>query len=156
MAGTSAALRRPFRLNCIIRLLRSSAAALSITVLSCVLLSPVLHRPAEAGSKTTREVTATAYNSLAEQGQGDPTLTAWGDRLEPGMRVIAVSRDLIEEGLTHGTKVRIEGLPGTYTVADKMHRRWKNKIDIYMGTDVAAARQWGKKQVTIEVLGPGE
>jgi len=32
---------------------------------------------------------------------------------------------------------------------DKMNKRWTKKIDIYMGLDVAAAKQWGKRQVTI-------
>ncbi len=97
-----------------------------------------------------REVTATAYNSVtAQTGPGDPTLTAWGDTLKPGMKAIAVSRDLIDDGLTHGTEVQIEGLPGTYIVRDKMNKRWDNKIDIYMGQDVKAARDWGKRTVTI-------
>src|SRR5262245_28046731 len=39
-------------------------------------------------------VTATAYNSLPEQGVGAGQHGAWGDRLEPGMRTIAVSHDL--------------------------------------------------------------
>ncbi len=97
-----------------------------------------------------REVTATAYNSVNSQTKdGDPTLTAWGDKLKPGMKAIAVSRDLIEDGLTHGTEVTIEGLPGTYKVMDKMNKRWEEKIDIYMGNDVKAAKEWGKRTVTI-------
>src|SRR5262245_53791664 len=36
-------------------------------------------------------VTATAYNSLPDQGVGAGKHGAWGDRLEPGMRTIAVS-----------------------------------------------------------------
>jgi 3D (Asp-Asp-Asp) domain-containing protein len=135
------------------RLPRLSATALSLSLLALALSPSALQQSARASSTTTHEVTATAYTSLAAQGQGDPTLTAWGVQLEPGMRVIAVSRDLIEEGLRHGVKVRIEGLPGTYTVADKMHRRWSKKIDIYMGTDVTAAHEWGKREVTLEVLG---
>jgi 3D (Asp-Asp-Asp) domain-containing protein len=95
------------------------------------------------------EVTATAYNSVREQTNAAPQLAAWGDTLRPGMKVIAVSRDLLELGLTHGVRVKIEGLPGEYRVLDKMARRWKKKIDIYMGMDVAAARQWGKKKVRI-------
>jgi 3D (Asp-Asp-Asp) domain-containing protein len=94
-------------------------------------------------------VTATAYNSLPGQTQGDPTLAAWGDRLAPGMRAIAVSRDLIPLGLTRGARVRIHGLPGEYVVLDKLAARWKRRIDIYMGTDVAAARRWGKRTVRI-------
>lgn len=95
------------------------------------------------------EVTATAYNSLAGQTSEQPHLTAWGDRLEPGMKAIAVSRDLIELGLTHGAEVGIEGLPGKYVVRDKMAKRWSRKIDIYMGEDVQRALRWGRRKVTI-------
>lgn len=97
----------------------------------------------------TLEVTATAYNSVAAQTNATPNLSAWGDRLEPGMKAIAVSRDLIPLGLTHEVEVEIEGLDGVYVVRDKMAKRWKKKIDIYMGTDVEAAKRWGKKIVTI-------
>lgn len=98
----------------------------------------------------TLEVTASAYNSVPSQTDPNhPTLAAWGDELKPGMKCIAVSRDLIPLGLKHQTEVKIEGLPGTYTVLDKMHGKWKKRIDIYMGNDVAAAREWGKKKVTI-------
>jgi len=100
-------------------------------------------------SKHILKVTSTAYNSLPDQTQGDPTITAWGDKLVPGMKVIAVSRDLIPMGLTHGVKVRIGGLSGTYTVMDKLHKRWTRRIDIYMGNDVKAAKEWGKREVTI-------
>jgi len=100
-------------------------------------------------SKHILKVTATAYNSLPDQTQGDPTITAWGDKLLPGMKVIAVSRDLIPMGLTHDVKVRIDGLSGTYIVMDKLHKRWSRRIDIYMGNDVKAAKEWGKREVTI-------
>ncbi|MGS2762750.1 3D domain-containing protein [Sinomicrobium sp. M5D2P9] len=98
----------------------------------------------------TLEVTAMAYNSVKSQTKrGAPALTAWGDKLKPGMKSIAVSRDLIKMGLDHNTEVKIEGLDGVYVVKDKMHKRWKKKIDIYMGQDVKAARQWGRRKVTI-------
>lgn len=103
-----------------------------------------------AGSETqSLTVTATAYNSVHGQTSGDPNVGAWGDRLRPGMKAIAVSRDLLDRGLTRGTKVRIEGLPGEYEVLDKMAARWKAKIDIYMGDDVKAARRWGTQKVRI-------
>ncbi|WP_245933910.1 3D domain-containing protein [Candidatus Ulvibacter alkanivorans] len=99
---------------------------------------------------TTMTVTATAYNSVERQTKkGNPSLAAWGDILDPGERAIAVSRDLIELGLDHNEEVEIIGLPGTYIVKDKMNKRWKKKIDIYMGLDEAAAKQWGKQQVAI-------
>ena len=94
-------------------------------------------------------VTASAYNSVRSQTNNNPTIAAWGDRLRPGMKAIAVSRDLLKMGLRHGTKVKINGLPGEYVVLDKMNKRWSKKIDIYMGTDIRKARLWGKKKVTI-------
>lgn len=98
----------------------------------------------------TIDVTATAYNSTRAQTDGSPQLTAWGDSLKPGMPYIAVSRDLQRLGLTHNTPVKIEGLKGTYLVKDKMHYRWRKKIDIYMGKDIKAAREWGRKKVKIQ------
>ena len=94
-------------------------------------------------------VTATAYNSTKSQTNHDPTRAAWGDRLEPGMKAIAVSRDLVDAGLTRGTRVRIEGLEGEYVVLDRMPARWDKRIDIYMGEDVRAARNWGVREVRI-------
>jgi len=96
------------------------------------------------------EVTATAYTMRAvETKEGNIGLAAWGDQLEPGMKAIAVSRDLIDEGLGHEAEVRIEGLDGTYVVRDKMNERWEKKIDIFMGTDVERAKEWGKRKVMI-------
>ena len=115
-----------------------------------VVLICVLAASASADSvERALAVTATAYNSLPEQTDAEPHLAAWGDPLAPGMKVIAVSRDLIPLGLDHRTSVKIEGLPGVYLVLDKMHQRWKKRIDIYMGHDLDAARTWGKRRVEI-------
>lgn len=97
----------------------------------------------------TLRVTASAYNSLKYQTQGNPNIGAWGDTIVPGMKVIAVSRDLIRKGLDYNTRVKIKGFEGEYIVKDRMHNRWKNKIDIYMGEDVKRARKWGRKKVEI-------
>jgi 3D (Asp-Asp-Asp) domain-containing protein len=101
------------------------------------------------GKKRTMKVTASAYNSLRGQASGNPAIAAWGDRLRPGMKSIAVSRDLQRMGLGHRAEVKIKGLPGTYVVLDRMHHRWHKKIDIYMGTDRSKAMQWGKRKVEI-------
>ena len=98
----------------------------------------------------TKEVTATAYNSLAHQTHAEHSaITAWGDSLKPGMKSIAVSRDLMKLGLTHNKKVKIEGFPGEYKVLDKMNVRWRNRIDIYMGKNEDLAKEWGLQKVTI-------
>lgn len=101
-------------------------------------------------------VTASAYNSLESQGVGNVNITAFGDTLVPGMKSIAVSQDLIKKGLSHNTEVKISGLEGTYIVNDKMHSRWKNKIDIYMGVDRNKALDWGRRKVEICFPAEGE
>ena len=95
------------------------------------------------------EVTVTAYNSVYWQTDKQPTLAAWGDTLKPGMKAIAVSRDLLKMGLEYNTMVRIDTFPDTFYVKDKMHRKWRNKIDIYMGDDIAKARKWGRQKLMI-------
>jgi 3D (Asp-Asp-Asp) domain-containing protein len=100
------------------------------------------------------QVTATAYNSLAYQTSSNPSITAFGDSIKPGMRYIAVSRDLLDSGLVHNTKVKLEGFDSLFTVNDKMNKRWRKRIDIYMGTDVKKAKQWGKKKIKIEYCCP--
>ncbi len=115
-----------------------AAMALSLPLTAC-----------DSMETRTEEVTATAYTlSEAETKKGNVGLAAWGDQLEPGMKAIAVSRDLIPQGLGHEAVVKIEGLDGEYVVRDKMNRRWTDKIDILMA-DRAAAREWGKQTVTI-------
>ena len=98
----------------------------------------------------TIEVTATAYNSYRYQTSSTPNITAWGDSLKSGMPYIAVSRDLIKQGLVHNTLVKLEGFKGTFLVKDKMNKRWRNRIDIYMGKDVKKAKEWGKQKLELQ------
>jgi len=98
---------------------------------------------------TRIEVTATAYNALEYQTNSEPLITAFGDSLKMDEKCIAVSRDLLKMGLGHNTPVKIEGFEGIYWVKDKMHFRWKKRIDIFMNKDIQAARAWGKKRVFI-------
>lgn len=69
--------------------------------------------------------TATAYNSLASQTDDSPWITASGTRCRPG--VIAANH------LPIGTKVIIEGFgEQIFTVEDRMNRRYRDRIDIWM------------------------
>ncbi|WP_422351476.1 3D domain-containing protein [Flagellimonas sp.] len=95
------------------------------------------------------EVVVSAYNSVSWQTEGNPNIAAWGDTLKPGMKCVAVSRDLLKIGLKRNTMVLIDTFPDTFYVKDKMHRRWKNRIDIYMGNDIGKAREWGKQRLNI-------
>ena len=105
-----------------------------------------------AGCSSERRLTvkATAFNSTRAQTDARSHETACGVRLQPGDRVIAVSRDLTREhGLVCGTEIVIDGLEGTWTVVDVTAARHQKLIDIYMGRDVKAARQWGVREVAI-------
>ncbi|MFD0797648.1 3D domain-containing protein [Maribacter chungangensis] len=96
-------------------------------------------------------VTATAYNSTpAQTSHEHPAITAWGDSIKPGVKWIAVSRDLLKKGLSYNTLVKIDTFKGVYVVKDKMHARWRNRIDIYMGKDIKKAREWGRRKIEIK------
>ena len=95
-------------------------------------------------------VVATAYTSHRNQTDKTPFLAAWNNRIHPGMKIIAVSEDLIRKyGLTNGVKVKITGLPGYYVVRDKMNKRLRNHIDIYMGLNKRKALHWGRRRVAL-------
>jgi len=100
--------------------------------------------------KRKLRVTATAYSSHKSQTDKTPFLAAWNNRIRPGMKIIAVSRDMLTKyGLRNGSKVRIGGLSGYYTVRDKMHKRYKKRIDIYMGMNRRKALRWGRRSVML-------
>ncbi len=95
-------------------------------------------------------VIATAYTSHRSQTDRTPFLAAWNNRIRPGMKIIAVSEDLIRKyGLKNGVKVKITGLPGYYVVRDKMNKRLRNHIDIYMGLNKRKALRWGRRRVAL-------
>jgi LysM repeat protein len=111
---------------------------------------PLPHILAQIKTKKKLRVTATAYTSHAAQTDSTPFLAAWNNRLRPGMKIIAVSRDMLTRyGMRNGTKVRIAGLPGYYRVRDKMNKRYKKRIDIYMGLDRRRALRWGRRSVVV-------
>jgi 3D (Asp-Asp-Asp) domain-containing protein len=117
------------------------------TVIGVLLLSAMLLAARDDERRLT--VKATAFNSTPAQTDRRPNETACGDWLEEDSRVIAVSRDLRDAGLVCGTKVKVSGLGGSWTVADVTAARHEQLIDIYMGKDIRAARRWGVQEVEI-------
>lgn len=97
------------------------------------------------------QVKASAYNSVTNQTRAgsDGTITAWGDTLRPDTKSVAISRDLLDSGMVHGTMIYIEGFKEPFKVNDKMNRRFTNKIDLHLGTDVQAAREFGNQELNI-------
>jgi len=96
-------------------------------------------------TRVTRVVKATAYNAVPEQTDSTPEICAWGDRVRPG--IIAISRDLEKSGLTRGKEVHIEGI-GNVVVMDRMNRRKRNQIDLYM-EKYQDAVEFGVKELSI-------
>jgi len=129
-----------------------SIAARSIRTLPLILL--IMFTTCNGPETRSMEVMASAYNSVKAQTANDPTITAWGDTLKPGMKAIAISRDLLDSGLNHKMEIMIDGLEGKFIVLDKMDGRWTQKIDIYMGNDVSKAKDWGNQKVTIRWIDP--
>ena len=95
-------------------------------------------------TEQTISVRLTGYNAVPEQTDGDPTTTASGARSNPDV-IAARSRDLAET-LPFGTVIAFETakesnncgfkvvdhLIGYRVIADTMHERMHNKIDVML------------------------
>ncbi len=80
------------------------------------------------GAQAAARVTITCYNSEAAQTDSTPHTTAVMTKCRPG--VVAVSRDLLEQGWTFGRQVWIEG-HGVYTIEDVMAKKKARQIGIW-------------------------
>lgn len=95
-----------------------------------------------------RTVTVSAYNSVPEQTDSSPCISADGsnicNRYAKGERICATNDWKL------GTRLKIKGL-GDCVVADRMNRRYTGtgRIDWYMGMDVQGARQFGLKHLNV-------
>jgi 3D (Asp-Asp-Asp) domain-containing protein len=93
-----------------------------------------------------REVTA--FNSVPEQTDDTPCTSADGSdicaRYAAGELICAANF------VPFGTRLAVPGY-GTCTVADRLSRRFPERVDIYLGTDITAARRWGLRRLDIEI-----
>lgn len=88
---------------------------------------------------TPEIVTLTTYRASEAETDSTPNITASGFKITNPKkhRIIAVSRDL-KKKYKFGQKIRIVGAgkySGTYKVQDVMNKRYKNRIDILIGTN---------------------
>jgi 3D (Asp-Asp-Asp) domain-containing protein len=111
---------------------------------------PLFSQDSAQQHKTLR-VKAMAYTScsVGKKHAKRTVRGAWGDTLSPGIKAVAVSRDLLDMGLDHGDVISIEGLSGQYKVLDVMHGRHNKSIDIFYGDDQCGALSWGKRSLNI-------
>ena len=97
-------------------------------------------------------VTVTAYSSRVEETDDTPHLTA--DMTFVRVGIIAVSRDILDElGLTMGQRVLLTGY-GVFEVHDKMNKRYRRRVDIWM-PDHLAANLHGVQQSQMMWFGKG-
>ena len=80
-------------------------------------------------------VKVTAYNPTEDQCDDDPLITASLTRVEDG--IIALSRDLEQTlHLKFGDLVTLKTPDGetigTFRFQDRMHKRWRRRVDIFM------------------------
>ncbi len=113
------------------------------------------------------KVKSTAYNSLVEQTDNSPHITAIGSKTRFG--IIAVSRDLLNQNIPYGSLVRLKDLGGWYNgrgygkyqsmldrqglfiVEDTMNPRKTQQIDVWF-PHMSEALNWGVRQVELELV----
>ncbi|MBI2096599.1 MAG: 3D domain-containing protein [Candidatus Sungbacteria bacterium] len=91
-----------------------------------------------------RKVTVTAYSSSPDETDDTPHITAMGTATRHG--VIAANF------LPFGVKVRIPKLFGdtVFTVEDRMHKRFQNRVDVWFPTK-AEAKRFGLQLTEVEI-----
>ncbi|MBI4134879.1 MAG: 3D domain-containing protein [Candidatus Sungbacteria bacterium] len=91
-----------------------------------------------------RKLKITAYSSSHDETDDTPDVTASGTKTRPG--VVAANF------LPFGTKVRIPQLFGdrVFTVEDRMHSRFQDRLDIWFPTK-QEARRFGLQFTEVEI-----
>ena len=90
-------------------------------------------------------VTVTAYSPRKSETDSTPLITAFQKPVKHG--IIGISRDLERlYGWKEGDEILLEGI-GIFEVGDRMHHRWKRRIDVFHW-NTQDAKNFGIKQVT--------
>lgn len=98
----------------------------------------------ETRATSVKSLKLTAYSSSPDETDDTPDITASGTKTRPG--VVAANF------LPFGTKVRIPGLFGeqVFTVEDRMHSRFQDRLDIWFPTKEEAKR-FGLQFTEVEI-----
>ncbi|NCB20848.1 MAG: hypothetical protein EOM88_02920 [Clostridia bacterium] len=93
--------------------------------------------------------TLTAYNSLPEQTDDTPCITANGFNLCKHWTEDTIAANFLK----FGTKVRIPELFGDriFVVRDRMNKRFSDRVDVWL-KDKQDARKFGKQTARIEIV----
>ncbi len=128
----------------------ADAAASQGTVLAQTKIPQVSVKTASAvQTKSVKLVrfTATAYSSTPDQTDGDPFITASGQRVHPGVAASNV--------LPFGTKFKLPALFGDqiFTIEDRMNAKYdgQRRVDIWFNSTEKAI-DFGVKNAEMEIL----
>jgi len=93
----------------------------------------------------------TAYNvGDPDQNWGDPCISASGEDLCTALR--SGKKRCAANFVPIGTQLHVENF-GICRVSDRMHRRFKNRVDIAMKrAELKKARVFGKKKLRVKIL----
>ena len=94
-------------------------------------------------------VSVSAYNACPKQTDSTPYTMASGKRVYEG--AIALSRDIEKEfGLKFGDKITLFGR--TFDFMDRMNKRWKRRVDVFMWSK-EKAKKFGRQQAVMVIKG---
>ena len=106
----------------------------------------------ESDTKHTKviQISVSAYNAIPNQTDSTPFIMASGKRVYEG--AIALSRDIERDfGLKFGDKIHLLGI-GTFVFLDRMHRRWKRRVDLFKWSKKKAI-QFGRQKAIMVIRG---
>lgn len=95
-----------------------------------------------------KTVRVTAYSPREFETDDTPFITASNRKVRHG--IVAVSRDLFDQGWVFGRKIYIKKM-GIFTIDDLMAESKKNQIDIFM-FDTDRALHFGKRTMEVHLL----
>ncbi|UZP68070.1 3D domain-containing protein [Desulfovibrio mangrovi] len=95
-----------------------------------------------------KTVRVTAYSPREDETDNTPFTTASNRKVRHG--IVAVSRDLFDQGWVFGRKIYIKQM-GIFTIDDLMAESKRNQIDIFM-FDTERALHFGKRTMEVHLL----
>lgn len=122
--------------------MRTLAIVLALTVIA---VPTITDTAMMEGIILSQTVTVTAYTKYESCSNKPDCLTASGKPVVVGHA--AMSRDLEKKGLKFGDKIHLIGI-GHFILEDRMHRKWRNRIDIFMD-NYGKAKQFGIQKTLI-------
>ncbi len=127
-------------------------AVCTALIFACILVFPgTVDTALKVDFPKTHICTVTFYTPSSDETDSTPHITASGARVRSG--ICAISRDLEEFGFTFGRSIYVEGL-GSFEIQDRMHRRWKNRIDILVMSKRQARRLGKIENVNVILFEP--